>query len=43
MKEFIRITSEQGFWGNLIDAPFQQVNNGNIDYFAEVAMLILQK
>lgn len=48
MKEKIRIASGQGFWGDLIDAPFQQVTEGEIDYLvmdylAEVTMSILQK
>jgi hypothetical protein len=48
MKEKIRIASGQGFWGDLIEAPFQQVTKGDIDYLvldylAEVTMSILQK
>lgn len=48
MKEKIRIASGQGFWGDLIDAPFHQVTKGDInylvmDYLAEVTMSILQK
>ncbi|QQS37868.1 MAG: DUF1446 domain-containing protein [Ignavibacteriales bacterium] len=48
MKEKIRIASGQGFWGDLIDAPYQQVTRGEIDYLvmdylAEVTMSILQK
>ncbi len=48
MKEKIRIASGQGFWGDLIDAPYQQVTEGDIDYLvmdylAEVTMSILQK
>lgn len=48
MKEKIRIASGQGFWGDLIDAPFHQVTKGPIDYLvmdylAEVTMSILQK
>lgn len=48
MKEKIRIASGQGFWGDLIDAPFHQVTKGEIDYLvmdylAEVTMSILQK
>ncbi|MCX6150025.1 MAG: DUF1446 domain-containing protein [Ignavibacteriales bacterium] len=48
MKEKIRIASGQGFWGDLIDAPFKQVVEGPIDYLvmdylAEVTMSILQK
>ena len=48
MKEKIRIASGQGFWGDLIDAPYNQVTEGQIDYLvmdylAEVTMSILQK
>jgi len=48
MREKIRIASGQGFWGDLIDAPFHQVTKGDIDYLvmdylAEVTMSILQK
>lgn len=48
MKEKIRIASGQGFWGDLIEAPFHQVTKGDIDYLvmdylAEVTMSILQK
>ncbi len=48
MKEKIRIASGQGFWGDLIDAPYRQVSKGEIDYLvmdylAEVTMSILQK
>ncbi len=48
MKEKIRIASGQGFWGDLIDAPYYQVISGQIDYLvmdylAEVTMSILQK
>ena len=48
MKEKIRIASGQGFWGDLLDAPVQQVTKGEIDYLvmdylAEVTMSILQK
>jgi len=48
MKEKIRIASGQGFWGDLIDAPYHQVTKGGIDYLvmdylAEVTMSILQK
>ena len=48
MKEKIRIASGQGFWGDLLDAPYQQVTKGEIDYLvmdylAEVTMSILQK
>ena len=48
MKDKIRIASGQGFWGDLIDAPYQQVTKGDIDYLvmdylAEVTMSIMQK
>ncbi len=48
MKEKIKIASGQGFWGDLIDAPYDQVKKGNVDYLvmdylAEVTMSILQK
>ena len=48
MKEKIKIASGQGFWGDLIDAPYQQVTEGDVDYLvmdylAEVTMSILQK
>jgi hypothetical protein len=48
LKEKIRIASGQGFWGDLIDAPFHQVTKGKVDYLvmdylAEVTMSILQK
>ena len=43
MKELIRIASGQGFWGDLLDAPVNQVMGGPIDYLvmdylAEVTM-----
>lgn len=48
MKNFIRIASGQGFWGDLIDAPVKQATQGDVDYImmdylAEVTMSILQK
>jgi hypothetical protein len=48
MKEMIRIASGQGFWGDLLDAPVRQVEEGPIDYLmldylAEVTMSIMQK
>ncbi len=48
MKNKIRIASGQGFWGDLIDAPYHQVTKGDVDYLvmdylAEVTMSILQK
>jgi hypothetical protein len=44
----IRIASGQGFWGDLLSAPVEQVRRGPIDYLmldylAEVTMSILQK
>lgn len=48
MKDKILIASGQGFWGDLIDAPYKQVTVGDVDYLvmdylAEVTMSILQK
>ncbi len=48
MKEIVRVASGQGFWGDSLDAPRQQVEGGEIDYLmldylAEVTMSILQK
>ncbi len=48
MKEYIKIASGQGFWGDLPDAPVEQVKRGKIDYLvmdylAEVTMSIMQK
>lgn len=48
MKDKIKIASGQGFWGDLIEAPYKQVTSGNVDYLvmdylAEVTMSILQK
>ncbi|HLF19817.1 MAG TPA: acyclic terpene utilization AtuA family protein, partial [Bacteroidota bacterium] len=48
MKEKIRIASGQGFWGDLLTAPIDQVTKGPIDYMmmdylAEVTMSIMQK
>jgi len=48
VKEFIKIASGQGFWGDLPSAPINQVKNGKIDYLvmdylAEVTMSIMQK
>jgi hypothetical protein len=44
----IRIASGQGFWGDLLTAPVEQVRRGPIDYLmldylAEVTMSIMQK
>ena len=48
MSKTIRIASGQGFWGDLLTAPFDQVSKGKIDYMmmdylAEVTMSIVQK
>lgn len=48
MKDRIRIAAGQGFWGDLPDAPVQQVEGGPIDYLmldylAEITMSIMQK
>ncbi len=48
MNEKIRIASGQGFWGDLLTAPIDQVTKGPIDYLvmdylAEVTMSIVQK
>jgi hypothetical protein len=48
LKETVRVASGQGFWGDSLDAPRQQVEGGSIDYLmldylAEVTMSILQK
>lgn len=48
MKEKVRVAGGQGFWGDLLSAPVDQVRNGPIDYLmldylAEVTMSILQK
>jgi len=48
MKQKVRIAAGQGFWGDLPDAPVQQVEGGQIDYLmldylAEVTMSIMQK
>jgi hypothetical protein len=44
----IRIASGQGFWGDLLTAPVDQVTRGHVDYLvmdylAEVTMSIMQK
>src|SRR5882757_4833873 len=44
----IRIANGQGFWGDSIEAPIQQVERGPIDYLAldylaEITMSIMQK
>jgi hypothetical protein len=48
MKETVRVASGQGFWGDLLTAPVDQVRGGPIDYLmldylAEVTMSIMQK
>ena len=48
MKEKVKVASGQGFWGDLLTAPVNQVRDGQIDYLmldylAEVTMSILQK
>lgn len=47
-RSIIRIASGQGFWGDLLTAPVEQVRRGAVDYLmldylAEVTMSILQK
>ena len=44
----IRIANGQGFWGDSLEAPVEQVRRGPIDYLtldylAEITMSILQK
>ncbi len=48
MTRVVRVAAGQGFWGDSLDAPRQQVEGGPIDYLmldylAEVTMSILQK
>src|SRR5215208_6066746 len=48
MKEKVRVAGGQGFWGDLLTAPVDQVRSGPIDYLmldylAEVTMSIMQK
>ena len=48
MKNVVRVASGQGFWGDSLEAPRQQVEGGQVDYLmldylAEVTMSILQK
>ncbi len=48
MNDALRIACGQGFWGDRLDAPVEQVRRGPIDYLmldylAEVTMSILQK
>jgi hypothetical protein len=46
--QVIRIASGQGFWGDRLNAPVEQMRRGQIDYLmldylAEVTMSIMQK
>jgi hypothetical protein len=48
VKQVVRVAGGQGFWGDSLEAPRQQVEGGDIDYLmldylAEVTMSILQK
>jgi hypothetical protein len=48
MKSQLRIANGQGFWGDWLEAPVRQVEQGPIDYLvldylAEITMSILQK
>jgi hypothetical protein len=48
VKSIVTVAAGQGFWGDSLDAPRQQVENGPtdylmLDYLAEVTMSILQK
>src|SRR6187402_755682 len=48
MKETVTVAGGQGFWGDMLTAPVDQVRKGPIDYLmldylAEVTMSILQK
>src|SRR5712675_943135 len=48
MGNMIRIANGQGFWGDSLEAPLEQIRRGPIDYLtldylAEVTMSILQK
>ncbi len=48
MKDKVRVAGGQGFWGDLLTAPIDQVRGGPIDYLmldylAEVTMSIMQK
>lgn len=48
MKDLVRVASGQGFWGDSLEAPREQVEGGPVDYLmldylAEVTMSILQK
>ena len=44
----VRIANGQGFWGDSIDAPVRQIEEGpldylTLDYLSEVTMSIMQK
>ena len=44
----VRIANGQGFWGDSLEAPVEQVRRGQIDYLtldylAEITMSIMQK
>jgi Acyclic terpene utilisation family protein AtuA len=46
VKQVVRVASGQGFWGDSLDAPRQQVERGQVDYLmldylAEVTTSIL--
>ena len=48
MKQTVRVAGGQGFWGDLLTAPIDQVRKGPVDYLmldylAEVTMSIVQK
>jgi hypothetical protein len=48
VSRIVRVASGQGFWGDSLDAPRRQVEDGPVDYLmldylAEVTMSILQK
>lgn len=48
MKDKVKVAAGQGFWGDLLTAPVDQVRGGDIDYLmldylAEVTMSIMQK
>lgn len=48
MKQKVRVAGGQGFWGDLLSAPVDQVRLGQtdylmLDYLAEVTMSIMQK
>ena len=48
MKNIVRVAAGQGFWGDWLEAPVRQVEDGPIDYLmmdylAEVTMSIMQK